>query len=48
MYAATSWTYERCVVCKVEKPEELMVYMYTVIVTNMDSSLEYLIKFYGK
>ena len=25
------------VVCKVEKPENQMVYMYTFVVTNMDS-----------
>ena len=31
-------------VCKVEKPENQMVYMYTFVVTNMDSSPEYLIK----
>ena len=38
MYKASSWAYERRVVCKVEKPENQMVYMYTFIVTNMDSS----------
>ena len=48
MYQASSWTYERRVVCKVEKPENQMTYMYTFIVTNMDSSPEYLIKFYCK
>ena len=48
MYKATSWSYERRVVCKVEKPENQMVYMYTFVVTNMDSSPEYLIKFYCK
>ena len=47
-YKAGSWPYERRVVCKVEKPENQMVYMYTFIVTNMDSSPEYLIKFYCK
>ena len=46
MYKAGSWPYERRVVCKVEKPENQMVYMYTFVVTNMDSSPEYLIKFY--
>ena len=35
MYKAKSWTYERRVVCKVEKPENQMVYMYTFVVTNM-------------
>ena len=48
MYQAGSWPYERRVVCKVEKPENQMVYMHTFIVTNMDSSPEYLIKFYCK
>lgn len=48
MYKAGSWPYERRVVCKVEKPENQMVYMYTFVVTNMDSSPEYLIKFYSK
>ena len=48
MYKAGPWPYERRVVCKVEKPENQMVYMYTFIVTNMDSSSEYLIKFYCK
>ena len=35
MYKAKSWPYERRVVCKVEKPENQMVYMYTFVVTNM-------------
>ena len=48
MYQAGPWPYERRVVCKVEKPENQMTYMYTFIVTNMDSSPEYLIKFYCK
>ena len=48
MYKTKSWSYERRVVCKVEKPENQMVYMYTFVVTNMDSSPEYLIKFYCK
>ena len=48
MYKAKSWPYERRVVCKVEKPENQMVYMYTFVVTNMDSAPEYLIKFYCK
>ena len=37
MYQAGPWPYERRVVCKVEKPENQMVYMYTFIVTNMRS-----------
>ena len=48
MYKAKSWPYERRVVCKVEKPENQMVYMYTFVVTNMDFSPGYLIKFYCK
>ena len=48
MYQAGIWAYERRVVCKVEKPENQMTYMYTFIVTNMESSYEYLIKFYCK
>ena len=48
IYKAGSWPYERRVVCKVEKPENQMVYMYTFVVTNMEFSPEYLIKFYCK
>ena len=48
MYQAGPWPYARRVVCKVEKPENQMIYMYTFIVTNMESSPEYLIKFYCK
>ncbi len=48
MYPAGTWPYARRVVCKVEKPENQMTYMYTFIVTNMDSSPEYLIRFYCK
>ena len=48
MYQATSWPYERRVVCKVEKTENQMTYLYTFIVTNMDSFPEYLIRFYCK
>ena len=48
MYKAGPWPYERRDVCKVEKPENQMVYMYSFIITNMDSSQEYLVKFYCK
>ena len=48
MYTAGSWPYERRIVCKVEKQEGQMVCKYTFVVTNMDSSSEYLIKFYCK
>lgn len=37
MYQAGSWDYPRRVVCKIEKPTEQIVHMYTFIVTNMDS-----------
>ena len=36
MYQAGPWPYERRVVCKVAKPENQMIYMYTFIVTNME------------
>ena len=42
MYQAGPWPYERRVVCKVEKAENQMTYMYTFIVTNMESSLNIL------
>ena len=48
MYQAGPWPYERSVVCKLEKPENQIVYLYTFLVTNMDSSPEYLLKFYSK
>lgn len=48
MYRAGSWSYERRVVCKVEKLKDQMVYMYTFLVTNMDPSHEDLIRFYCK
>ena len=48
LYQANSWDYPRRVVAKIEKPTGQLVYMYTFIVTNMDSSPEELIKFYCK
>ena len=48
MYQAGPWPYERRVVCKLDKPENQIVYLYTFLVTNMDSSPEYLLKFYSK
>ena len=48
MYQAKSWKYPRRVVCKVEKPTNQFVHMYTFIVTNMDSSPELVVKFYCK
>ena len=38
MYQAGPCPYERRAVCKVEKPENQMTYMYTFIVTNMESA----------
>lgn len=48
LYKAKSWEYPRRVVCKVEKPAEQLVHMYTFIVTNMDSEPEKVIRFYCK
>ena len=48
MYQAGSWEYPRRVVCKVEKPTDQMVHLFTFIVTNMDSSPEDVIRFYCK
>jgi hypothetical protein len=47
-YQAGSWDYPRRVVCKVEKPENQLIQMYTFIVTNMDSEPYQLIKLYYK
>lgn len=47
-YQAGSWEYPRRVVCKVEKPAEQLIHMYTFIVTNMDSESEKVIRFYCK
>ena len=47
-YQANSWDYPRRVVCKIEKPANQMIPMYTFVVTNMDSSPEKIIKFYCK
>ena len=48
LYQAGSWKYPRRVVCKVEKPMDQLIHMYTFIVTNMASAPEELIKFYCK
>ena len=48
MYQAGPRPYERRVVCKVEKTENQMAYMYTFIVTNVELYPEYLFKFYCK
>lgn len=47
-YQAGSLEYPRRVVCKVEKPAEQLIHMYTFIVTNMDSEPEKVIQFYCK
>ena len=47
-YQANSWEYPRRVVCKVEKPTDQLIHMFTFIVTNMDASAEELIHFYCK
>lgn len=47
-YQAGSWKYPRRVVCKVEKPAEQLIHLYTFIVTNMDSESEKVIRFYCK
>lgn len=47
-YQAASWDYPRRVVCKVEKPVNQLIHMYTFIVTNMVSAPSELIKFYCK
>lgn len=48
LYQAGSWKYPRRVVCKIEKPTDQLIHMYTFIVTNMDSAPEELIRFYCK
>ena len=48
MYQAGSWDYPRRVVCKVEKPTDQMVHLFTFSVTIMDSSPEDVIRFYCK
>ena len=48
VYQANSWEYPRRVVCKVEKPTDQLIHMFTFIVTNMDASPEELICFYCK
>ena len=48
MYQAGSWDYPRRVVCKIEKPADQLVHLFTFIVTNMDSSPEDIVRFYCK
>ncbi len=47
-YQASSWKYPRRVVCKVEKPANQFIHMFTFVVTNMDVSPQDVIKFYCK
>ena len=47
-YKAKTWNYPRRVVCKVEKSYGQMLFMYTFIVTNMDSDPERVLGFYCK
>lgn len=45
MYQVGSWEYPRHVVCKIEKPTNQFVHMYTFIVINMVSSPDLVVKF---
>jgi hypothetical protein len=47
-YKADSWLYTRRIVCKIEKPYGQLTWIYTFIVTNMENSLEDVIRFYCK
>ena len=47
-YAASSWSKERRVVCKVEKPSDSFVYQYTFIVTSLSGNPKSIINFYCK
>ena len=44
MYQAGSWDYPRRVVCKIEKPTDRLVHLFTFIVTNIDSSQEDIVR----
>ena len=46
MYQANSWKHPRRVVFKIEKPQDQMLFMYTFIVTTMDSEPHKVIQFY--
>lgn len=45
-YQAGTWNKERRVVFKIEKPYDQLTHMYTFIVTNMESDIESIIRFY--
>ncbi|MBR3375917.1 MAG: IS1380 family transposase [Firmicutes bacterium] len=47
-YQAASWDYPRRVVCKAEKPYGQLTHLFTFLVTNMDASPEYIVRFYCK
>lgn len=47
-YKADSWLYPRRIVCKIEKPKDQMLFLYTFIVTNMEGTPEDLVRFYCK
>ena len=47
-YQAGSWSHSRRVVFKIEKPKGQMIYMYTFIVTSMESEAQQIIKAYCK
>ena len=46
MYKAAAWPYPRRVVCKVEKPQNQLTYLYTFVVTNLDLPAEQAVDFY--
>ena len=46
MYKAAKWSHPRRVVFKIEKPANQMTFMYTFIVTNMESEPYQVVKFY--
>ena len=47
-YQAGSWKHPRRVVFKIEKPKGQMIYMYTFVVTSMESEAQQLINAYCK
>lgn len=46
VYQAGSWTHPRRVVFKIEKPAGQMVFLYTFVVTTMESEPYQVIRFY--
>ena len=45
-YKAATWSHPRRVVFKIEKPTNQLIFMYTFIVTNMESEPYQVVKFY--